>query len=355
MKTRIVLESLFPVYTHTTAMYPGVERNGRGQVLVTFTDNYDGMPGHEYVIRSDGDLRRWGPPTVLAAPSRFGAGLGGSPGIKRLRDGRLMKPYLECINHDGVSFKQRSSWTYVAVSEDEGDSWVSQGPLYGGQNRLAATYGRIVELEKGDLLLPLYTGGEARNGMESATGFLRSTDGGRTWGDFETIAATPVPHIPGKPYGFNETSVALLPDGRLIAMLRIGGIEPPNEGILRAPCRCMSSDGGRTWSDPELTNIPGNAPCVHVARPGLLLLGYRHMSPNYTGVAASEDDGRTWTEVARLHDPMGEPKQENEGPAGVGYPDIINLDDDRVFVVFYSNNRTLKHRYLGGAILRMDK
>lgn len=70
-----------------------------------------------------------------------------------------------------------------------------------------------------------------------------------------------------------EASMCLLPDGRLLALMR------ENSGVYE-PMYCrISEDGGRTWAEPAPTPLIGHRPTVGVTLGGKLLVTYRDVGP----------------------------------------------------------------------------
>ena len=135
---------------------------------------------------------------------------------------------------------------------------------------------------------------------------VRSEDGGRTWDYLATIARSrPGDHVGD---GLVEPSMARLPDGRLVAVMRSGHHHPAYV--------TWSEDQGRTWSDPVYTGLDRACdPCLLVLSDGRLALSWGrryaegwsklsdvpdHERWKYPGegivsLAVSEDGGRTWT------------------------------------------------------------
>jgi len=76
-----------------------------------------------------------------------------------------------------------------------------------------------------------------------------------------------------------EASMARLPDGRIIALLR------EDSGVFEPMYFVESSDEGRSWSEPAPTPLIGHRPTLGLTRGGRLLVTYRNVAPD-AGVAA---------------------------------------------------------------------
>ena len=98
-----------------------------------------------------------------------------------------------------------------------------------GEGGLGFTKGKMIQLENGHLLAPM-NGGLEGNSLGQAW-INESTDQGRTWRYYATIASyrggVPYPELPGHFTGAWEPSIALLPNGQMLAMVRIGGGHGP--------------------------------------------------------------------------------------------------------------------------------
>jgi hypothetical protein len=174
----------------------------------------------------------------------------------------------------------------------------------------------------GRLILTIW--GARKKGENWRCGVLLSDDGGRTL-RYRDVAYEPdsgVRNDAQMPAGYNEQTLFEALDGTLVSLIRgrdaigaIPGSSPSSSEALFS--RCASTDGGETWSQPELTNLPGTgAPSDGLTLPdGSLLLPARmptvwsrHEDWGLCGLhmARSFDLGRSWeTELVFWRDPEG--------------------------------------------------
>ena len=97
---------------------------------------------------------------------------------------------------------------------------------------------------------------------------LRSTDGGKTWPVYSTVAEVPAS---GRPAwmgneGPSEGTLAFLPDHRLYAVYRTGYLNGAQVG------NSWSADAGKTWTAPAPMGFTGVAPRLHRLSNGVLAL-----------------------------------------------------------------------------------
>jgi len=126
-------------------------------------------------------------------------------------------------------------------------------------------YGDLLDLGGGELFTAL---GAQVPGQESDTGsirittfFVRSRDNGES---FEYVAHVP-PELDGEPFGpegYNEPTLARLPDGELLCIMRTGSFSPLYQ--------VRSSDNGNTWSAPVSTGWPAAKPDLRLLSNGVL-------------------------------------------------------------------------------------
>ena len=181
------------------------------------------------------------------------------PQITQLRDGTLVITWFQAEWAGYPEEAATITGTYVARSEDAGDTWsepvlVESSMSCGCGPRSGAYYlgwsaesGEVVELDNGDLLVPLY--GTRPNAALGRASIVRSTDGGRTWPQENEVM---LPAAPG--VGLSEAEVAVLAGDHVTAVIRPGYVSD-------------SFDGGHTWSvaskvswsmqAPDLLRLPG--------------------------------------------------------------------------------------------------
>ena len=204
---------------------------------------------------------------------------------------------------------------FVTLSSDCGRTWSAPEPIVSHQIVLVSTFGRIISAPDGTLLMPAYGLLRDSGDAKYACVVLRSSDGGRSWGD-ESIVAP----------GHNEFSLAFMPDQTLVGALRsVSG----HVAVTR------SADLGRTWTKPVQITRDGEHPadltCLHS---GTLLMTFgRRIRPFGCGALLSDDGGKTWNldgEVLLAGD--------GEINGDLGYPSTVQLKDGTIVTVLYYAN-----------------
>jgi hypothetical protein len=203
--------------------------------------------------------------------------------------------------------------TYVHRSQDGGATWdetveVDVSPFSGGYGMRGG-----VELASGEILLPLSDVPHYKKVF-----LVRSEDGGRSWSPPELAASQ-------EGCEFEEPSLLLLPDGRLLMMLRDNG--------SRFLHQISSDDGGHTWSQPERLPIWGYPGHLLDLQDGRLLCVYGYRAAPY-GIRAvlSYDQGKTWDSqnILVIRDDL--PNRD------LGYPCSVLVEAGRVFTVYYGED-----------------
>lgn len=161
--------------------------------------------------------------------------------------------------------------TQVIRSTDGGATWSNpikvdsaMDSADGGWN---ASHGAPTETADGDVLVPLY--GALPGETRSRATVVRSTDDGLTFD-----RSTEVTIGSGGGFNFQEPNLSLLPDGSLVSLIRM------HDGSAGVPARLSrSTDGGHTWSTPQITDIEASSHHQLVTSSGELLLTWGAISP----------------------------------------------------------------------------
>lgn len=283
--------------------FPDVTRLRNGDLFCVFYAGYDhvsvpneSLPkgGRVCWIRSRDRGKTWTAPKILVDTDLDDR----DPSVMQASDGTLICNFFTYVPPS--QGKREDVNIYIIRSRDNGGTWEAEPQRIAPPPGITwACSSPILELPNGELILPLYFG---QPGKPSKSGLVRSTDGGRTWGDFTVIDPDSDHEHDSEPH------IIRLPDGRLFTTLR--------------PCMCQSysSDDGHTWTPPQRTGFEGHAPYHLVTRDGLLLCAHRLP---HTALHISTDLGATWNGPFVI---------DNVGGA---YPSMVELPDGVIFCVYY--------------------
>ena len=148
----------------------------------------------------------------------------------------------------------------------------------------------IVGLEDGSLLMSMYSYNKKGNNIERIfrSIALRSTDRGKSWHYLSTIAFDVREDVRGE--GFNETSLLVLPDGKILSFMRSGasyqaslGSFNNNDWDTKMPFSygkqtsiymSISEDGGKSWSVADPITSHGVWPGSVLMENGIIALTY---------------------------------------------------------------------------------
>lgn len=221
-------------------------------------------------------------------------------------------------------------WGLVRSSTDGGRSWSE--PVRLSREGTAIEGGPVGPIKNKPVLLAgnvLLSPSSTEGGQGWRAHFERSTDGGKTW---EVIG----PVNDGKAIGAIQPSILDLGGGKLLALGRTLK--------SRRVFQIESPDGGRTWGETALTDLPNpnsGTDAVTLAD-GRHLLIYNHSetarSPLNIAVSA---DGHTWTPAVTLETEHGE----------FSYPAIIQAADGTVHVTYTWKRKKIAHAVIDPAKL----
>jgi hypothetical protein len=261
-----------------------------GDLLMVYFAGNSHMDGNSTIDTrvSKDNGKTWGQARHAVPSINSGCGVR-DPHVIRLADGTLLLNYF-------VDPKDNSSiGAKVVRSTDQGQSWGEPVTADTSPLAWAATCGKIFTLDDGTLLMPVYGEskedwakyGQTKGEATDEAGLVRSTDKGKTWSGYVSVATAQAAQAAGVG-GANEMELARLPDGTLVAIIRPG-------------LRSASKDNGKTWSPAEKT-VPG-----YVHSPGLLVEGplllMNHRCNDAVRLSLSIDGGKTFPEYVILTDP----------------------------------------------------
>jgi predicted neuraminidase len=303
---------------------PSVTQLGGNRVMcVWFSGPFEGSV-HQVILGSvseDGG-QTWDEATVVNdAPhvSDFDPGFihAGDRTLLFFSNGRWASlPSLGPSKGDNKQTGVESFHMLLRTSDDQGRTWVAPREVGAGPGWNCRSNG--IKLSNGTLLIPTH---HLQDPYTSSV--LLSSDEGETWNRGPNI------NTPGK-IGAAEPSVAELPDGTLIMVLRT------RDGNLWLS---RSANLGRNWSEPERQELPAAASSANVicTSNGKLVLTHNPTKPplrTELTLRISEDGARTWSEplvVAEVEPPTDE---DAVWSRQVCYPSVCELSDQLLLIVW---------------------
>lgn len=187
-------------------------------------------------------------------------------------------------------------------------TWYATGPCHGIQKKHGKHKGRLI----------VSTNHDVANSKEIHSALIFSDDQGENWKLGAIVPET----------GGNESTVAELPDGRLILNSRNYHAEHPNQ---RA--QAISKDGGRTFDSfrfcPELIEPVCQGSILQMSTGHLVFCNpATQKSRDHLTLTVSRDNGKTWNKKILI----------NEGPAA--YSDLVELEKGVLGVIYeYGSKR----------------
>ena len=251
----------------------------------------------------------WGPEMDLPTQSSWG----GAASVA-LRDGGVLKLLTNGAEYLGelwfitapLAGKVEDGWftlhsTFTWFNDDFTSYEVGPVQVYmpdavtvreGGRTEPIFDKGKILQLDNGDLLAPMY--GMFESDSNGRVILCSSSDRGHTWRYYATVAVEPEdlnPELPGDYRGSLEPGIEMLSNGQMICVFRTQGSHLPAQ--YRPMYACWSQDQGKTWTKPKPTNphLMNIWPTLQALDNGVLACIYGR--PGFH-VAFSTDNGYTW-------------------------------------------------------------
>ena len=223
------------------------------------------------------------------------------------RSGPRYDPYKEHAATISPEVRAKHKGFRAARSFDNGITWEEPFKV-----PASTPHGPTV-LDDGDLL------------MISSGNAYRSSDQGKTWNVVGTVPKNP--ETWKSRYAFtSETHSVQAEDGRIIALSRY---RDGSDIDLR---QTVSTDGGKTWSEPVPTGMRGYPAHLLKLSNGWLLASYgRRIAPMGQRACISKDNGKTWLVDEEIILSLAAP----QGSGDLGYPASVELEDGTIWTIFY--------------------
>lgn len=233
----------------------------------------------------------------------------------------------------------RAAPGYTIRSTDGGTVWDEPIPVPASEEHASSEWvmrGNVVEMEDGSLLILMCT----RPRKPGRARLMLTKDRGKTW---ETVSILP----DADDVIFYEPNLYRAKSGKLVAFLRSTKANVP-EQMAHPLFTCESYDNGKTWVN--LTEHPIYTPnpfSVIGLQSGNVLLSYGYRYPSY-GIRARLLDG----ECTRIGEAEEIILRDDGGGFDIGYTGAVQLEDGRIFIVYYFYDPYKGARYIAGTICR---
>lgn len=218
-----------------------------------------------------------------------------------------------------LSTEDTRGGSFIRISEDYGVTWSDtiKVPVSSPHGPALLSDGSLIYLGKemySDGLVPL-----------NSISAYASHDGGYTWNYLSTLALPEGTNADN----FHEPHAIELPDGRLLGAIRAQGDNVPHGFTIFTS---VSSDGGKSWSELNCTDVSGSPPHLLLHSSGALICSYgRREKPFGERAMVSYDYGKTWTADYVIDD--------NTDDNDLGYPASVELADGSIMTVYYQKLR----------------
>lgn len=304
--------------------------------------------GDVIMLRSKDNGRTWGNKQTIAniknVDEREGCGI-------QLKDGTIMvgvfynklydkdgeyawptnNPELQKLSESDKHYTDTNKHylgAYTILSKDNGRTWSK--PYYIEARDLPFTNlegptDAPIEMSDGSILMAVIGYSPKSDIGNRSSVMLRSTDQGKTWKYYSTIATDPG----GLLGGFMEPGIVRTKTGRIVAGLR-------NHAPENAVWITYSDDDGETWVPAWKTDMIGHPVDLIQLQDGRLMASYGvrqgiHAFPAGIRACFSRDNGKSWdikSEIQLRNDFLN---------VDIGYPESIEFPDGKVMTVYYYN------------------
>ena len=335
-ETRVI--SLQPSYYHG---WPTVARRSNGELLLVYSggrERHVDPFGRLEMMRSHDDGRTWGWPRVLldleidvrdagiletAKGTLLATTFTSLAYTDRLKQesenarsgkpGAWPKEHLDRWRaaHERLSDAERRKLlgAWMIRSTDGGLIWSAayKSPVDSPHGPIQLSDGRL-----------LYAGKEI--GGRGRVGVCESTDDGRSWRWLAEIPARPGDDA-AKDY--HELHAVEAADGRIIVQVRNHSKQNPGETL-----QSESADGGKTWTVPHPIGVWGLPSHLLRLKDDRLLMTYGYRRRPFGNQArVSTDGGRTWSQPIVISD--------DGSNTDLGYPSTVQLADGSLLTIWY--------------------
>ena len=168
-------------------------------------------------------------------------------------------------------------------------------------------------------------------------GVCESVDDGQSWRWLAEIPSRPADDSDQ----YHELHAVEASDGRLVVHIRNHNAKNQGETL-----QTVSTDGGRSWTEPVSIGVWGLPSHLLALKDGRLLMTYGHRrAPLGNQARVSDDHGQTWSEAILL--------STDAASGDLGYPSTIQRDDGSLVTVWYERLASSSFAQLRQAVWRL--
>lgn len=323
--------------------FPGVTRMFDGDLAVVFREGAGHVCpyGRINIVYSKDNGQSWSPPVCIfdtPADER-------DPSIQTLPDGRVLvtaaSGYYWMRENFRKNFKseaqyvtqakQKHSGNYYIFSDDSGKNWSKPKKV-----KAFCPHGPFWHKNK------FYHPSLSTKDSKRFVSLWETDPDAGNWQKTALIASSKYAKDDTRTVVYEEPHTIVLRDGTFLTALRV-----PSDGYMRTS---FSKDQGKTWSEPIKTKVRGYPQHLLQLKDGRILATYGYRYRPY-GIRAciSKDGGKTWDLDNEIIIRSGGRNWD------LGYPVSIELNDGRIFTVYYYNTKDRKDCFIEGAFFKLPK